>query len=75
MKEEINKKKKRSITIKLVLEQFHRWIKVFGKKASKRILTRKIWDHVIKLKKKFVLRKRKVYLLFREVREEVRKFI
>ena len=27
---------------KLVLEQFHKWIKVFGKKASKRMLTRKM---------------------------------
>jgi len=27
---------------KLVSEKFHKWIKVFGKKASKRILTRKI---------------------------------
>ena len=26
---------------KLVPKQFHRWIKVFGKKTSKRMLTRK----------------------------------
>ena len=44
---------------KLVSEKFHKWIKVFGKKASKRMLTRKIWDHAIKLKKGFVLRKEK----------------
>jgi len=36
---------------------------------------RKIWDHAIELKKGFVLRKRKVYLLSREKREEVYKFI
>jgi len=44
---------------KLVLEQFHRWIKVFGKKVGKRMLIRKIWDYTIKLKKGFVLRKGK----------------
>ena len=27
---------------KLVPEQFHKWIKVFGKKASERMLMRKI---------------------------------
>ena len=32
--------------------------------------TRKLWDHAIKIKKKFVPRKGKVYLLSREEREE-----
>ena len=36
---------------------------------------RKVWDHTIKVKEGFVLRKGKVYLLSREEREEVRKFI
>ena len=36
---------------------------------------RKILDHAIELKKGFVLRKRKVYMLSREKREEVYKFI
>jgi len=36
---------------------------------------RKVWDHVIEVKKRFVLRKGKVYLLLREEREEVREFI
>ena len=35
----------------------------------------KIWDHAIDMKEGFVLRKRKVYLLSREEREEVREFI
>ena len=60
---------------KLVLERFHKWIKVFGKKQSKRMSIRKIWDHTIELKEGFVLRKRKMYLLLREEREEVREFI
>jgi len=39
------------------------------------MLIRKMWDHTIDLKEKFVLRKEKVYPLFREEREEVRDFI
>ena len=35
---------------KLVPKQFHKWIKVFGKKQSKRMLTRKVWDHAIDVK-------------------------
>jgi len=48
---------------------------VFRKKASERIPTRKIWDHTINMKKGFILRKRKVYSLSREEREEVCEFI
>jgi len=39
------------------------------------MLTKKIWNHVIEVKKGFVLRKRKMYLLSREEREEICKFI
>ena len=59
----------------LVPEKFHKWIKVFGKKQSERMLTRKVWDHAIDIKEGFVPRKGKVYLLSREEREEVREFI
>jgi len=58
-----------------VLEKFYKWIKVFGKKQSKRMPMRKVWDHMIEVKEGFVLRKEKVYLLSREEREEVREFI
>ena len=60
---------------KLVLEQFHQQKNVFGKKASERMLTKKLQDHAIKLKEGFVPRKGKVCLLSREEREEVYKFI
>ena len=60
---------------KLVPEKFHKWIKVFSKKQSERMPTRKIWDHAIDIKKGFMPRKEKVYLLSREEREEVREFI
>ena len=60
---------------RLVLEKFHKWIKVFGKKQSERMSIRKIWDHAIDMKEGFVPRKGKVYPLLREEREEVREFI
>ena len=60
---------------KLVPEKFHRWIKVFGKKQLERMLTRKLWDHVIDVKEGFVPQKEKVYPLSREEREEVREFV
>ena len=43
---------------KLVPSRFHKQIKVFGRKVSEKISV-KMWDHVIKLKKGFVLRKGK----------------
>jgi len=60
---------------KLVPEYLHKWIQVFGKKQSERMPTRKLWDHTIKVKEGFLPRKEKVYLLSREEREEVHKFI
>ena len=37
--------------------------------------TKKLWDYTIDLKKGFALKKGKVYLLSREEREEMHKFI
>ena len=39
------------------------------------MLTKKIWDYVIEIKKGFVLRKRKIYSLSRKEREKMCKFI
>ena len=36
---------------------------------------RKMWDHTIDLKERFIPRKEKVYPLSREEREEMKKFI
>ena len=60
---------------KWVPEKFHRWIKVFGKKQSERMPTRKQWGHAIEVKEGFTPRKGKVYPLSREEREEVREFM
>ena len=40
-----------------------------------RVSARKIWDHAIDMKERFILRKEKVYPLSREKREEVQEFI
>jgi len=60
---------------KLVPEKFHRWIKMFGKKQSERMPTRKLWNHAIDVKEGFMPWKGKVYPLSREEREEVREFV
>ena len=59
----------------LVPEKFHKWIKVFGKKQSEWMSTRKVWDYVIETKEVFVPRKGKIYPLSREEREKVHEFI
>jgi len=56
---------------KMVPRWFHKYWKVFGKKDLEKILIRKAWDHAIDLRKGFVLKKGKIYLLSRVEREEV----
>ena len=48
---------------------------MFGKKQSERMSMRKIWDHAIDMKKRFMPRKGKMYLLSRKEREKVKEFI
>jgi len=48
---------------------------VFGKVESKRMPTRKIWDHAIDLKETFKPQKGKIYPLSKNEREEVQNFI
>jgi len=59
----------------MVPKKFLKWKKVFGKVESERMLTRKIWDHVIDLKKTFKPRKGKIYPLSKNEREEVQNFV
>jgi len=73
--EEEKMAKSEAETKKLVPEKFHRWIKVFGKKQSERMPTRKLWDHAINMKEVFIPRKGKIYPLSREEREEVKEFV
>ena len=71
--EEVAKSKEE--TKKLVSQRFHRQIHVFRKKASERMPTEKVWDHVIETKKGFVLKNGKVCLSLRKERGEMCKFI
>jgi len=57
------------------LDRFHKYLKVFEKKDSERMLTRKAWDHAIDLGEGFVLKKGKIYPLSRVEREEVQEFV
>jgi len=59
----------------MVPKKFLKWRKVFGKVESERIPTRKIWDHVINLKKTFKPQKERIYLLSKIEREKVQKFV
>jgi len=48
---------------------------VFEKVESERIPVKKPWDHAINLRKDFVPRKERTYLMSREEKEEVREFV
>ena len=62
-------------TEEMVPRRFHKYLKVFEKKDSERMPTRKTWDHAIDLKEGFVLKKGKIYPLSRVEREEVQEFV
>ena len=59
-KEEEIKEDHRKIE-EIVSKKFLKWRKVFGKVESKRMPTRRIWDHAIDLKETFKPRKGKIY--------------
>jgi len=71
----IEKNKNEETLRKLVPKRFWKWKKIFGKRESERMPVRKAWDHAIELKKGFIPKKGKVYLLSREEREEVQAFV
>ena len=62
-------------TEEMVLQRFHKYLKVFEKKDSERMPTRKAWDHAIDLREGFVPKKGKIYPLPRIEREEVQEFV
>ena len=61
MKEKFNDEVKldREKVRKVMPQKLHKWLKVFGKAKSKRILVRKPWNHIINLREDFVPRKKK----------------
>ena len=60
---------------KIVLQRFYKQLKVFEKVEPERMLVRKPWDHAINLRKDFVPRKERTYLILREEKEEMKEFI
>ena len=75
-KEEEEDKEEDLIELRVVEEivprQFYKYLKVFEKKESERMLTRKTCDHTIDLRERFVPKKRKIYLLSRIERGSTR---
>ena len=59
----------------MVPQRFHKYLKVFEKKDSEGIPTRKAWDHAINLREGFVLNKGKIYPLSRVERKEGQEFV
>jgi len=59
----------------MVPRWFHKYLKVFEKKESERMPTRKAWDHAIDLREEFVPKKGKIYPLSRVEREKVQEFM
>jgi len=62
-------------TDKMVPRQFYKYLKVFEKKNSERMPTRKAWDHTINLREEFVPKKGRIYPLSRIERKEVQEFV
>ena len=63
------------IVEEMVPGRFHKYLEVFEKKESERMLTRKPQDYTIDLRKRFVTKKGKIYLLSRIEREKVQEFL
>ena len=63
------------MTEEMVPRRFHKYLKVFEKKDSERMLIIKAWDHAIDLREGFVPKKGKIYPLSRVEREEVQEFV
>ena len=62
-------------TEEIIPRWFHKYLKMFEKKESGRMLTKKAWDHAIDLREGFMPKKGKIYPLSRVEREEVQEFV
>ena len=63
------------IVEEMVPRKFNKYLEVFEKKESERMLTRRSWDYTIDLRKGFLTKKGKIYLLSRIEREKVQEFL
>ena len=62
-------------TEEMVPRRFHKYLKVFEKKDSERMPTRKTWNYAIDLKEGFMPKKGRIYPLSRVEREKVQEFV
>ena len=62
-------------TEEMVLQRFYKYLKVFEKKDSERMPTRKTWNYAIDLKEGFMPKKGRIYPLSRVEREKVQEFV
>jgi hypothetical protein len=69
------KDKRKKTPEEMVPKQFHKYMKVFSKKASERMPTRKPWDHAIKMKPSFEPKKAKNIPLSLQEQKEVEEFL
>ena len=68
-------KSKEKTPKELVSKEYHKFLKVFSKKESKRMPLRKPWDHAIDLKDTFKLKKGHIIPLSPTEQEEVTAFL
>jgi len=59
----------------MIPRRFHKYLKVFEKKELEKMLMKKTWDYAIDLRKGFVPKKEKIYLLSRIDREKIQEFV
>jgi len=59
----------------MVPRRFLKWRKVFRKVELERMPMRKVWDYAIDLKETFKPRKRRIYPLSKNEKEEVQNFV
>ena len=59
----------------MVLRRFYKYLKVFEKKESEKIPTKKLQNYAINLRERFILKKGRIYLLSRIEKEEVQEFL
>ena len=63
------------IVEKIVSRRFHKYLKMFEKNKSERMLIRKTWNHAIDLRKGLVLKKGKISPLSRIEKEMIQEFV
>ena len=59
----------------MVPRRLYKYLKMFEKEESEKMLMRKTWNHIIDFREGVVPKKGKIYLLSRIEKEEVQEFV